>query len=61
MSFSNILLVRKFKSLVTETFFLIKQEKAYFIAPIVLFLLFLGIFIYNVGPAVVLTFIYAGI
>ncbi len=61
MNITNLLIVRKFKSLFKETLYLIKKEKAYFIAPIIIFLLFLAVFIYHVGPAVVLTFIYAGV
>ena len=61
MNISNFFVVRKFKSLYRETLHLIKREKVYFLAPLILFLLFLAVFIYQVGPAVVLSFIYAGI
>jgi len=51
---------RKFQLIFKEIFFLIKKEKIYFLAPILLALLFIAIMVYQVGPAVIVAFIYAG-
>ena len=52
---------RKLKNIVKEMFFLIKKEKAYFLAPILIVIALVAILIYQVGPAVIITFVYAGL
>jgi len=44
-----------------EMFFLIKKHKLYFIMPILIVLVLLAILVYYIGPAAVISFIYAGI
>jgi hypothetical protein len=48
-------------NMLKESFRLIKKHKAYFFAPIILFLVFLSIFAFVFGPKAVLAFIYAGL
>jgi hypothetical protein len=55
------LLFEKLFSMSRESVAMIRKEKAYFLAPIILMLILVAIFIIHVGPAVVLAFIYAGI
>lgn len=44
-----------------EMFFLIKKHKLYFITPILIMLVLLALLVYYIGPAAVISFIYAGI
>lgn len=44
-----------------ETFYLIKRHKMYFIAPILIVLGILAFLVYYIGPAVIVSFIYAGV
>ena len=44
-----------------EMLALISDHKLYFLAPILLSLVFLSVLVYYVGPTVVITFIYAGV
>lgn len=44
-----------------ETFFLIRKYKLYFIAPILITLAVLAVLVYYIGPAAIISFIYAGI
>jgi hypothetical protein len=44
-----------------EMLSLISAHKLYFLAPILLTLVFLSVLVYYVGPTVVITFIYAGV
>lgn len=40
---------------------LIKKHKLSFLAPLLLILAFLAILVYYIGPAVIVSFIYAGV
>jgi hypothetical protein len=42
-------------------FLLIKKHKLSFLAPLLLILAFLAILVYYIGPAVIVSFIYAGV
>lgn len=44
-----------------EMIFLIKRHKMYFLAPIFLVLALLAFLVYYIGPAAIVSFIYAGI
>ncbi len=52
---------RRFGGIFRESIHLIRKEKAYFLAPIILLVILLSFFIYHVGPSIVVTFIYAGV
>ncbi len=41
--------------------FLIRKHKLSFMAPLLLILAFLAILVYYIGPAVIVSFIYAGV
>ena len=43
-----------------EMFDMIKRNKMYFFAPILLTMVALSILVYYIGPGVVMTFVYAG-
>jgi hypothetical protein len=53
--------MRKVKYILKEMFFLIKKHKYYFIAPILIILALLAFLVYYIGPAVIVSFIYAGV
>lgn len=40
---------------------LIRARKLYFLAPTLIILVILALFVYHLGPAAVMTFIYAGL
>ena len=40
---------------------LVREHKLYFMAPVLITLVFLSMLVYYVGPTVVITFIYAGV
>ena len=44
-----------------EMGYLIKKEKMFFIAPLLILLAVIAFLAYHIGPAVVISFIYAGI
>jgi hypothetical protein len=44
-----------------ESFYMIKKYKAYFLAPVLIMLIFLALVVFYIGPGVVISFIYAGI
>ncbi len=44
-----------------EMWFMIKQHKVYFFAPVLLLLAMLAIFTYYLGPTVIVSFLYAGL
>ena len=44
-----------------EMFYLINKHKFYFLAPILIILALLAILVYYIGPAAIVSFIYAGI
>jgi hypothetical protein len=53
--------MRKVKYIVREMFLMIKKHKYYFIAPILIILALLAFLVYYIGPAVIVSFIYAGV
>jgi hypothetical protein len=52
---------RKMKHIFRETGRMIRREKAFFLAPLLITLVLLGIFVFYVGQPVIITFIYAGL
>ena len=44
-----------------EMGYMIKKDKLYFIAPMLILLTLLAFLAYHIGPAVIISFIYAGI
>ena len=53
--------MKKILYLLKETFFLIKKQKIYFLAPLMILLAVLAILVFYLGPSVIISFIYAGI
>lgn len=54
-------MLKKIAHLFKETWYLIKKEKAYFLAPLILMVVVLAVLIYQMGPAALIAFIYAGV
>jgi hypothetical protein len=44
-----------------ETIYLVKKHRLYFLAPLFIMLAILSFFVYYFGPAVIVSFIYAGV
>ncbi len=44
-----------------EMFYMIKKQKLYFLLPILVVLALLAFLVYYIGPAVIISFIYAGV
>ncbi|MCK9595252.1 MAG: hypothetical protein PHH68_06515 [Candidatus Omnitrophica bacterium] len=44
-----------------EMFYMIKKNKMYFIAPLLIILALLAFLVYYIGPPVIIAFIYAGV
>ncbi|HPG73004.1 MAG TPA: hypothetical protein PLM49_01850 [Bacteroidales bacterium] len=53
--------MRKVKYILKQMWFLIRKHKLSFMAPLLLILAFLAILVYYIGPAVIVSFIYAGV
>jgi hypothetical protein len=53
--------MKKIFFILKEMLFMLKKHKLYIVAPVFILLALLAILIYQVGPAVIITFIYAGI
>jgi hypothetical protein len=53
--------VNKFRYVIKEMFYLVRKHKLAFLLPIFIMLTLLVLLAYYVGPAVVTSFIYAGI
>lgn len=51
----------KIAYIIKEMWFLIKQHKVYFLAPVLLMLAMLAVFVYYLGPTAIVTFLYAGL
>ncbi len=51
----------KIQYIFKELFYLIRRHKMYFFAPIFLVLGLLAFLVYYIGPAAIVSFIYAGI
>ena len=56
-----MIIVDKSRYIFREIFFLIVKHKLYFIAPILMVLALLAFLVYYIGPAAIISFIYAGI
>lgn len=52
---------RKTVSIWREVSWLVRQERVWFLAPLLVMLVLLAIFVVYLGPSVVVTFIYAGL
>jgi hypothetical protein len=44
-----------------EMFYLIKENKFYFLAPLFIVLALLAFLVYYIGPTIIVSFIYAGV
>jgi hypothetical protein len=53
--------MKKILYILKEMFYMIKKEKLYFITPILVILALLAFLVYYIGPAAIISFIYAGI
>ena len=53
--------MKKIRYIIQELFYLIKKEKLFFIMPIVMALALIAFLCYHIGPAIIVSFIYAGI
>ncbi len=53
--------MKKITYLFKETFHLIKKNKIYFFAPFIIFIIILALLAWYIGPAIIVSFIYAGI
>jgi len=53
--------MKKIILLFRETIKLIKNNKLYFFAPLLIMLILLAILVFALGPSAMITFIYAGI
>ncbi len=52
---------RKIKYIFQEMWYMIRKERVYFLAPLLLMLALLAIFVYYIGHSVIVSFIYAGL
>lgn len=57
----NLRVMRKVKYIILQMLLLIRKHKLSFLAPLLLILAFLAILVYYIGPAVIVSFIYAGV
>lgn len=53
--------MKKFLYILRESFQLIRRHKLYFFTPILIMLAVLALLAYELGPAIVVSFIYAGL
>ncbi len=53
--------MNKVVHILKEMAYMIKKDKLYFIAPLLILLSLLALLVYYIGPAVIVSFIYAGI
>jgi hypothetical protein len=53
--------MRKILYILKEMVFLIKKHRLFFLAPILILLALLAILVYYIGPAAIVSFIYAGL
>lgn len=51
----------KFFYILKELFYMIKKEKLYFLMPIFIILAILVFLVFYIGPAIIVSFIYAGV
>ncbi len=53
--------MKKILYIFKELFFLVRKHKLYFLAPIFFLLALLAFLVYYIGPAAIVSFIYAGV
>ena len=53
--------MRRVRLILREVVYLVKKEKILFLFPILIVLALLAFFAYQLGPTIIMTFIYAGI
>jgi len=53
--------MKKILYMLKEMFHMIRLHKMYFLAPILIVLILLAFLVYYIGPAAMITFIYAGV
>lgn len=53
--------MKKILFILKELFALVREHKLYILIPIFITLALLSLLVYHVGPAVIITFIYAGV
>ncbi len=51
----------KIRYLIKELMYMVKKEKLFFILPIFMALALIAFLSYHIGPAIIVSFIYAGI
>lgn len=51
----------KFFYILKELFYMIRKEKLYFLMPIFIILAILTFLVFYIGPAIIVSFIYAGV
>jgi hypothetical protein len=54
-------MLRKVRHILKESAYLVRRHKLYFLAPIIFTLALLAFFVYQIGPAIIVSFIYAGV
>ena len=54
-------LFNKVRHIVCESAYLVRRHKLYFLAPVLFILTLLAFFVYQIGPAIIVSFIYAGV
>lgn len=54
-------MIRKMTYVGRGMFELVKENRMYFLAPILIALVFLSVLCFYVGPKIIITFIYAGV
>lgn len=53
--------MEKIRYLMKELYYMVKKEKLFFILPIFIALASVAFLCYHIGPAIIVSFIYAGI
>ena len=53
--------MRRIWYMLTEMVHLIRARKLYFLAPTLIILVILALLVFHLGPAAILTFVYAGL
>ncbi len=53
--------MRKILYIFKEMFYMIRKHKLYFLAPIFIILALLAFLVFYIGPAAIISFIYAGV
>jgi hypothetical protein len=53
--------MRKILYILKEMLYMVKQYRLYFLAPILITLALLAFLVYYLGPAAIISFIYAGV